>query len=388
MTHARAYLDWNASAPLRPEAREALIAALDADGNASSVHAEGRRARAVVERAREQVAELVGAAPSEVVFTSGATEANNCVAAAGWNAILLPAIEHPSLLAPAQASGAVIVPIGTDGDGVARVEQVADWVLTGGPRPPRVLMALQAANNETGVIQPVAEVAAFAREHGLAVHVDAVQAIGRVPVSFGDWAADTLSLSGHKIGGPKGVGALVVRDGSTVPAFMKGGGQERRRRAGTEDVAAIAGFGAAATAARSDLAGIDGQRRLRDELENEVRRLTPQAIVIGASVPRLANTSCITLPGHAAETLVIKLDLAGVAVSAGAACSSGKVGASHVLEAMGLSPVIARSAIRVSIGPSTTRREIALFVETWARIAASPPLGHAHSGSPRPLQEV
>ena len=370
MTQLRAYLDWNASAPLRPEARQALVSALDAGGNPSSVHAEGRRARAVIETAREQVAALVNAKPSEVVFTSSASEANNAVMAAGWDAILLPAIEHPSVLAPAQASPAVIVPLGADRDGVTRVEQIADWVLTGGYRSQRALVAMQMANNETGVVQPVAEVTEFARSHGLNVHTDAVQAVGRVAVDFAALGVDTMSLSAHKIGGPKGGGALIIRDGSSLATFIKGGGQERRRRAGTENVAAIAGFGAAAEMALADLARIEAQRVLRDRLEGEVTRITPEAVVLGAQALRIANTSCIALPGQKAETLVIKLDLAGVAVSAGAACSSGKVGSSHVIEAMGFTPDIASCAIRVSIGSTTTARDIAHFTDVWIRLAA------------------
>ena len=370
MTQLRAYLDWNASAPLRPEARQALVSALDAGGNPSSVHAEGRRARAVIETAREQVAALVNAKPSEVVFTSSASEANNAVMAAGWDAILLPAIEHPSVLAPAQASPAVIVPLGAGRDGVTRVEQIADWVLTGGYRSQRALVAMQMANNETGVVQPVAEVTEFARSHGLNVHTDAVQAVGRVAVDFAALGVDTMSLSAHKIGGPKGGGALIIRDGSSLATFIKGGGQERRRRAGTENVAAIAGFGAAAEMALADLARIEAQRVLRDRLEGEVTRITPEAVVLGAQALRIANTSCIALPGQKAETLVIKLDLAGVAVSAGAACSSGKVGSSHVIEAMGFTPDIASCAIRVSIGSTTTARDIAHFTDVWTRLAA------------------
>jgi len=202
------------------------------------------------------------------------------------------------------------------------------------------------------------------------VHTDAVQAVGRIAVDFAALGVDTMSLSAHKIGGPKGVGALIIRDGSSLAAFIKGGGQERRRRAGTENVAAVAGFGAAAEMALADLARIEAQRVLRDHLEGEVMRVSPQAVVLGAQATRIANTSCVALPGQRAETLVIKFDLAGVAVSAGAACSSGKVGSSHVIEAMGFAPDIASSAIRVSIGSTTTARDIAHFTDVWTRVAA------------------
>jgi cysteine desulfurase len=225
------------------------------------------------------------------------------------------------------------------------------------------------ANNETGVIQPVAEAADLAREHGLSLHVDAVQGPGRLLVDFATLGADTLVISGHKLGGPRGVGALIVRDGVNLPALIKGGAQERRRRGGTENVAGIAGFGvAAAEAARSvDAAG--RMAALRDKLESGVTAATPNAVIIGRNAPRIANTSCIAVPGKPAETLVIRLDLAGIAVSAGAACTSGKVGANSVLEAMGLGGDIARSSVRVSLGPETNDDDIAAFLAAWEKIA-------------------
>jgi cysteine desulfurase len=375
MSGARTYLDWNAGAPLRPEARAAVMAALDVTGNPSSPHSEGRRARAIVEDAREQVAALVGARPAEVVFTSGATEANNAVVTGGWDTVLLARIEHDSVLAPVR---------GLEGNGRRRVLELAvdaNGVLDLGSLDERTrqareagagrsLLTLQLANNETGVVQPVAAAAAAARRQGLSVHTDAVQAAGRIPVSLAPLGVDYLSLSAHKLGGPKGVGALVVREGAALPPFIAGGGQERRRRAGTENVPAIAGFGAAARAAVRDLETVDRVRALRDRIEAEVRAATPSAVVIGVDAERLPNTASVTLPGVSAETLVIALDLAGVAVSAGAACSSGKVGASHVLEAMGLEPALARAAIRVSLGWSSTERDVAAFAGAWAQVAA------------------
>jgi len=377
MSTTRAYLDWNAGAPLRPEARAAMLAALDAVGNPSSPHTEGRRVRAVVEDAREEVAALVGARPAEVVFTSGATEANNAVMGGRWRTILLAGIEHDSVLAPARnlARGGHtrLVDLAVNAGGRIEAADVADRareVAGDGP----ALLSLQLANNETGVVQPVAAVAEAAQSlrlaQGLAVHTDAVQGAGRVVVNLRALGVDYLSLSAHKIGGPKGVGALVIRDGAALPAFIAGGGQERRRRAGTENVPAIAGFGAAARAAACDVGAISRVQALRDRVEVEIMAITPSAVVIGAGAERLPNTTSVALPGASAETLVIALDLAGVAVSAGAACSSGKVGASHVLDAMGLEPALARAAIRVSLGWGSTEGDVKAFADAWARVAA------------------
>jgi cysteine desulfurase len=373
MSSTRAYLDWNAGAPLRPEASAAVLATLDVIGNPSSPHTEGRRVRALVEDAREEVAALVGAKPAEVVFTSGATEANNAVLAGGWQTVLLAGIEHDSVLAPARnlarSGKAQVFDLAVDRRGRIDVEDIAKCGREAAGIG-RALLSLQLANNETGVVQPVAAAAAAAGAHGLAVHTDAVQAAGRIAVDFTALGVDYLSLSAHKLGGPKGVGALVIRDDAALPAFIAGGGQERRRRAGTENVPAIAGFGAAARAAVRDLEAMERVRSMRDRIEAEVMAITPSAVVIGAEAERLPNTTSVALPGASAETLVIALDLAGVAVSAGAACSSGKVGASHVLEAMGLEPALARSAVRISIGWSTTQRDVAAFAEAWAHVTA------------------
>ncbi|MCL4764766.1 MAG: cysteine desulfurase [Hyphomicrobiaceae bacterium] len=369
MSSIRTYLDHNATAPLRPEARAAMLAALDAAGNPSSVHAEGRRARQIVEDARERVAELVGARPAQVVFTSGATEANAWVLRAGWDVVMAGGIEHESVLAPARSSGAELIELPTGDIGSIAPAAVGAALERGAVGSRRALLALQLANNETGVVQPVAEAAALARARGVPVHTDAVQAAGRLTIDFPGLGADTLSLSAHKLGGPKGCGALVLRDGLELAPLIAGGGQERRRRAGTENVAGIAGFGAAAAAARQDLARMSGVAALRDRLEREALAAAPGALVIGAGAQRLCNTTCLALPGVAAETMVIMLDLAGIAVSAGAACSSGKVGASAVLAAMGLPAEIARSAIRVSLGWCTSAKDIDAFLAAWAAIA-------------------
>jgi cysteine desulfurase len=365
MSNARTYLDWNATAPLRGEARAAMLAALDEVGNPSSPHAEGRRARAVVEDAREQVAALVGARPAEVVFTSGGTEANNAVLSAGWDVICVAGIEHDSVLAPARAGSARIVELQVDANGVVPSEALAG----AGHGEGRRLLSIQVANNETGVVQPVSKLAGAARAQGFLVHSDAVQAAGRVGVDLRGLGADCLTLSAHKIGGPKGIGALVIDERHSLPPLVMGGGQERRRRAGTENVAAIAGFGAAARAAARDLStSVVRQTALRDRLEAGIARATTGASIIGEGTRRLPNTSCIALAGQAAETLVIKFDLAGIAISSGSACSSGKVGSSPVLRAMGVRPDIARAAIRVSVGPSTTETEVDAFIDAWARL--------------------
>jgi cysteine desulfurase len=369
MNGPRTYLDHNATAPLRPAAREALLAALDVVGNASSVHAEGRRARGLIEDARERVAALVNARPAEVVFTSGATEANNWAMAAGWDTIFISGIEHESVLAPARASGARVIELPARADGTVAAEVVSALIGESTGEIGRAVVTLQRANNETGALQSVAETAAVARAHGLSIHTDAVQAPGRVAVDFAALGVDALSLSSHKIGGPKGVGALVVRGGVRLSPFIVGGGQERRRRAGTENVAAIAGFGAAAADARQDLEGIGRIAALRDRLEREAVRIAPQAVVIAGETGRLPNTTCLSLPGQSAEILVIKLDLAGIAVSAGAACSSGKVGQSHVLAAMGIAPDLARAAIRISLGWNSSDADVDAFLRAWSDIA-------------------
>jgi cysteine desulfurase len=236
------------------------------------------------------------------------------------------------------------------------------------------VIAVQLANNETGIIQPIAEIAELARANGVKMHIDAVQATGRMPIDFASLDVDTLAISAHKFGGPKGVGALVIRDHVDLVPLLRGGGQERRRRAGTENISAIAGFGAVAEAALRDLESVSAVGVMRDQLEAELRRISPNAVIVGENAPRLSNTTAVALPGKLAETLVIRLDLAGLAVSAGSACSSGKVGASHVLEAMGFGPDIAASTIRISLGPTTTKDDIAAFLAAWKTIAGAPAL--------------
>ncbi len=373
MTASRTYLDHNATSPLRPEARAAMAAVLDVCGNPSSVHAEGRRARALIEASREEVAALVNARPHEIVFTSGATEANAWVlGAGGWNVVLASGIEHDSIRGPLAGLSARQVALAAAATGEVDINAIARHVLIDAAAGERVLVVLQMANNETGVLQPVGGAASLARGYGLCVHTDAVQAAGKITVDFAGLGVDTMSLSAHKLGGPAGVGALVIRDGMRLASFVTGGGQERRRRAGTENLLGIVGFGAAAAAARRTLGQMSQVRALRDALERGIAEVTPAAMVIGAAADRLPNTCCVALPGAASETQVIKLDLAGIAVSAGAACSSGKVGASHVLAAMGLAPDMAASSIRVSLGWNSTEADVAAFLEAWRAIARRP----------------
>ena len=289
--------------------------------------------------------------------------------AAGWKAICVSAIEHDLVLAAARASGAKVIALPARQDGVVDLESIAGQLKHAASGGARALLSVMLANNETGVIQPVAEAAALAREHGLSLHVDAVQGPGRLPVNFAELGADTLVISAHKLGGPRGVGALIVRDGVNLPALIKGGGQERRRRCGTENVAGIAGFGVAAAEIGRDVGAVARMQSLRDKLEAGVMAATPNAVIVGREAARVANTSCIAVPGKPAETLVIRLDLEGVAISAGAACASGKVGANSVLEAMGLGADIARSAVRVSLGPQTGEDDIAVFLAAWEKVA-------------------
>jgi cysteine desulfurase len=367
----RSYLDYNATAPLRPEVREAMLGALSNFGNPSSVHAEGRAARALIDTARAKVAGLVGARPEEVIFTSGGSEANALALAAqpgaAWHCYV-SAVEHPSVLAGGRFYRESTSEIPVTADGVIDLDELASALAKhhlGGWRP---LVSLMAANNETGAIQPVAAAAAMAHAAGGLLHSDAVQAAGKMPLDFDALGADMMSLSAHKLGGPKGVGALVVRQGIRIEPLIKGGSQELRRRGGTENVAGVVGFGKAAELAAADLAKAQAVARLREALEAKAVTVAPDAVVLSGGVPRLANTSCIAVPGTRAETLVIGLDLAGVAVSAGSACSSGKVEASHVLRAMGLAPEIAQAAIRVSLGFGSENTDIDRFLAAWSEL--------------------
>jgi cysteine desulfurase len=358
------YLDHNATTTVRPAAAEAVAAALSLTGNASSVHGFGRAVRRAVEDAREAVAALVGAAPADVVFTSGGTEANNlALRGSGRERILVSAVEHESVLMA--GAGAALIPV--DSDGVVDLDAL-DSLLAGEGTP--ALVSVMLANNETGVVQPVAGIAGVARRFGALVHCDAVQAAGKIPVDMSALGVDMLSLSAHKIGGPAGVGALVVADSVPLSPIVFGGGQERGRRMGTENFSGIAGFGAAAREARKGVDGFAELGRLRDGLERRILALSPETRIFGAGAERLPNTSCLTMPGMASETQVMALDLAGVAVSAGSACSSGKVQASHVLAAMNADAAQAASAIRASLGWNSTAQDVDAFVDAWSALHA------------------
>jgi cysteine desulfurase len=361
MTDGVAYLDHNATSPLRPEARAAVVLALDTVGNPSSVHGAGRAARRLVEESRTRVAALAGAMPAEVVFTGGGTEANAMALRGTPRRAVVSAVEHPSVLE--NAPGAAVIPV--DEQGLVDLEALNDALGDGAP----AVVSVMAANNETGVVMPIEAVSEVARRHGALVHVDAVQLAGKGDLTA-IWAvADLLTLSAHKLGGPSGAGALLVRSGIGLSPLVAGGGQERGQRAGTENLCGIAGFGAAAAAAAWH-AEAPRIAELRDQLEDGVRQASAGAIVVGAGAPRLPNTACIALPGTPAETQVMALDLAGIAVSAGSACSSGKVQRSHVLAAMGLDDAAASSAIRVSLGWNSSRKDVDLFLAAWADMCA------------------
>lgn len=370
----RAYLDHNATSPLRPESRAALVAALDAGGNASSVHAEGRAARARIEAARAAVADLAGAPVRGVIFTSGATEAaalalHPAVEIAGrakpCDVLLAGAVEHPAVLKGHRFPSDALEILPVDGEGRLDLAALAEALARHRAAGRRAMLAVMAANNETGVRQPVAEAARLVHEADGIVFCDAVQAAGRIPLDMAALGADFLALSAHKIGGPPGVGALVAAgpDHRTAP-LLSGGGQERNRRAGTENGPAIVGFGSAATAVKSALSA-EAERLavLRDRLERAVLEGVPGTRVVGSGADRLPNTTMVTFAGLRAETLVIALDLAHVSISAGSACSSGKVGASQVLLAMGLPEDEAAGAIRLSLGWSSTLEDVDAAVE-------------------------
>ncbi|MBO6757110.1 MAG: cysteine desulfurase [Roseibium sp.] len=368
------YLDHNAGAPMRPAVRDAMVAAIGVTGNPSSVHADGRAQRARIECAREKVAGLCGVPARGVIFTSGATEANVTALTPAWQdqgaplyleRLLRGATEHPSVAAGGRfpVKDQCVVPVQKDGQlDIAALElALAD----GGP----ALVSVMAANNETGVIQPLEEIGARVRRYGGVFHVDAVQAAGRVPIDMEAWQADAISLSAHKMGGPQGAGALVVRSSARVPApLLTGGGQENWRRAGTENVAAIAGFGAAADAAAKEAQDARRLKDLRDRLEQGVQAICPQAHVFGKDAPRLGNTTCFAVRGILAETALIAFDLERVSVSSGSACSSGKVSVSHVLMAMGEEEALARCALRVSLGWDTSAPDVERFLEVWPAI--------------------
>ena len=358
----RVYLDNNATAPIRPEVVCVMAESMKEVGNASSIHNAGRQARKKIEEAREQVADFVNAEARQVVFTSGATEANNMILKGYNNATtFVSAIEHPAVM---QANPeAQLIPVTKNGrlDLEAMEDMLADL-------SENALVSVMYVNNETGVIQPLDEVSERAKKYGAIVHSDAVQAAGRLPLDFPELDIDYMSLSGHKFGGPQGVGALIFRNGLTPPPLLQGGGQERRARAGTENIAGILGFAEACRLAREHLEDFQNLCELRDMMEKELKKMTPQIIVYGQHAPRVSNTSCIGFPGVPAETLLMNLDLGGIAVSSGSACSSGVVKNSPVIRAMGAGDDEAGSTIRISMSWQTQKKDIDHFLEIWSKI--------------------
>jgi cysteine desulfurase len=365
MTRETSYLDYNASAPIRPAARDAVVDALSTCGNPSSVHAEGRKARQLVEGARRAVADVLGRPMEQVVLTSGGTEADAmALIATPPGPRIISAIEHEAVLAATSLADPDATRITVDPNGRVRLEDL-ERALAGLPDGPAPLVSIMWVNNETGVLQPIEDIARLAHAAGARLHVDAVQGLGRCdPAELS--GADLITLSAHKIGGPKGIGCLVVPEGMPLRPLVPGGGQEKGRRSGTENVAAAAGLGAAVREIgatwRDEVARL---AVLRDRMEAAILRTAPEARIMGAGAARVSNTSNIALPGVPAETQVMTLDLVGVMVSAGSACSSGKVKASHVLAAMLPDDPIAGHAIRVSLGWETTDADIDRFLEAW-----------------------
>lgn len=356
------YLDYNATAPLLNEAKKAMQDCFDDMGNPSSIHGFGRAIRKKVEQAREQIAKLVNCDPTHIAFTSGATEANNWVITqAPVQRVLISAIEHPSIidLAPIQKN-IEIIPV--TASGTVDLEALEKMLAR---ENAKTLVSVMWVNNETGVIQPIEEIAALAKKYAALLHTDAVQALGRFEIDFEKMPIDYVSISAHKIGGPAGIGALIYGHDTPLEKFIHGGGQERRRRAGTENTLGIVGFGAAAKFAKENIKRYKELASWRDELESRMEKATPDAIFVGQTSPRVGNTIQVILPGAASEKQLIAFDLAGIGVSSGSACSSGSVKPSHVLSAMGVSEAMAKCAIRISFGLMTQKVELDRFFEAW-----------------------
>jgi cysteine desulfurase len=337
-----------------------MLAAFDLAGNASSVHAEGRKARALIEHAREQIGFALGARPQMIVFTGSGTEANNlAVKGAPVERLLISAVEHPSVIEAAKTRELELEILPVDALGRVRLDAL-EAALERSRLPS--LLSVMLVNNETGVVQPLQEIVEIARAHNVLVHTDAVQALGKMQVNFTLLGVDLMTVSAHKIGGPLGSAALVLRDGLVLGVHMHGGGQELRRRAGTENIPAIAGFAAAVAEGATEC------RPLRDRLESEVADVASDVRIFGKEAERIGNTSCFALAGVSADGALISLDLDGVSVSSGSACSSGKVGRSHVLEAMGVEPGLAKSALRLSLGWNSTSEDVDRFIAAWRRL--------------------
>lgn len=359
MLKKQTYLDYNATAPLKPQAKEAILAALDSCGNASSIHTSGRAARSKIEKARADVAALLDVDAKQVIFTSGATEANNTIIRGFTGRKLVSAIEHPSVIEADE--NLELIPVTSDG-----VVDLAAFekIIKSGPAP--TLVSVMLVNNETGAVQPVAEIAKLAKAAGAIMHTDAVQAYGRIKFTRAELSVDFLSISAHKMGGPQGIGALIMAPGAPTPRLLKGGGQERMQRAGTENVVAIAGFGASALA--TDYAAYQHLATLRDRSEKFLAESSNRVNIFSQSAPRVSNTVCFALEGASAETLLINMDLEGICLSSGSACSSGTVRTSHVLKAMNVDDSIARGALRLSLGWNSTADDITAFEAAWTKL--------------------
>jgi cysteine desulfurase len=360
------YLDYCASAPLKRGVWEAMQSVALQPGNASSVHGFGRARRQQVDMARESIARHFGVKASQVIFTSGATESNNTlIQAFPGRPVVVSSIEHPSVLAAAPNA----VQLRVDRDGIVDLNHL-ESVLQVSPQPP--LVCLMAVNNETGVVQPISEAAALCKTHGALLHSDAVAATGRLSFTFDELGADSISLCAHKLGGPQGVGALIVREGLEIQPLMTGGGQEMRRRAGTENVMAIVGFAEALKLSDQDLEQVSVWLSWRNAFEAAIMREVPEAVIFGQSAQRVCNIVCLAMPEVSNETQLMAFDLAGFAVSAGSACSSGKVQPSPVLKAMGAGNLLAQQAIRMSFGWNTTPDQLDAFSQTWIEFYRRP----------------
>ncbi len=380
----RTYLDYNATSILHPSAKNAMLETMDFAGNASSIHAEGRKARAIIEKSRKQVAQLVNSEAKNVIFTSGGTEANMMVmtpdlvsankpgSATEKIKCFISSIEHPCVLSGGRFQKHNMRYLEVSGEGVIKItklKEVIEEFQANTPVTP-FLISVMLANNETGARQPISEISEIVHDAGGLLHVDAVQAAGKISIDSKELGVDFLTLSSHKIGGPQGVGALILGSDKLIlgQKLMKGGGQELNRRAGTENIIGIAGFGAAAEQAFSDLAVMSDIERLRDDLEKQLLAISPEAFIFSLNVPRLPNTSCLSVAGMTAEMLLIAFDLKGIAVSSGSACSSGKVEQSHVLKAMGIEKDLSKGAIRISLGWKSSQVDIERFINVWSEI--------------------
>lgn len=381
MEIGRTYLDWNAGAPVRASVRAMVADGVGQAGNPSSVHGEGRAARAAIETARRAVAALVGADPKGVTFTSGGTEAAATVLAPDWtlfgrphrfDRLLVSAVEHPCVARGGRFPSGSVEAVPVDANGLVDLAALESRLAALSAAGERAVVSVMLANNETGVVQPVAAVAALARAHGALCHADAVQAAGRMPIDIAALGVDVITLSAHKIGGLQGAGAIVrASNGFAFPPLMTGGGQEVYARAGTENVLAIRAFGLAAEDAKTDLPSTGDVAARLERVEVLVRAANADAVIFGAGAPRLPNTVAFAIPGLSAETAVIAFDLAGVALSSGSACSSGKVRPSDVLTAMGVPTELARCGLRVSIGPTTTDDDVERFGRVLGDVIAA-----------------